>query len=71
MRMTSSAEIVGGPSLGALGMDEQPMMIPLAASVQIAWKRLEQHPSHTQPHFDQAVSAPVSISRLLRILSIG
>jgi hypothetical protein len=35
--MTSAAEIVGGPPLGALGTDELPMTIPVAASVQIAW----------------------------------
>jgi hypothetical protein len=35
--MTSAAEIVAGPSLGALGMDEQPIVIPVAASVQIAY----------------------------------
>jgi hypothetical protein len=34
--MTSATEIVGGPSLEELGIDEQPMVIPVAASVQIA-----------------------------------
>jgi hypothetical protein len=36
IRRTSSAEIVGGFLLAALGMEEQPIMIPVAASVQIA-----------------------------------
>jgi hypothetical protein len=37
MRMTSAAEIVGGPPRGGLGMGELPTTIPVAASVQIAW----------------------------------
>jgi hypothetical protein len=36
IRRTSSAEIVDGSLLGALGMEEQPIMIPVAASAQIA-----------------------------------
>lgn len=36
IRRTSSAEIVDGSLLGALPMEEQPIMISVAASVQIA-----------------------------------
>lgn len=36
MRRTSSAEIVDGSLLGALGTVEQPMMNPVAASLQMA-----------------------------------
>jgi hypothetical protein len=36
MRMTSAAEIVGMPGLGVLEMDEQPITIPVAVSLQVA-----------------------------------